>query len=77
MDLWYYSQSYTKCFVSQLIAEVERLKKINMLDKLSTFSTMHTLHRHDLILEASKMKKGASELIECIGKSSNIDINSK
>jgi hypothetical protein len=58
----------------QLVAEVKRLKDINVMDKLLAFFSPQ---RVDLILGAVRQKKAASMYLNCIGKSSNMDMQCK
>jgi len=63
-------------FGAQIIAEVERLKNVNITDRMTRFFSDD---RTKLILDALKKKKVQSTvaLLESVGKCSNMDSMSK
>jgi hypothetical protein len=63
------------CFCNiQLVAEVERLKNVNVKNKISAFMT---IERSELMLKAIQGRKAGAELLKSIGNSSNMDLNSE
>jgi hypothetical protein len=62
------------CFCNfQLVAEVERLKNVNVYSKIATFMTSE---RSELIIKATRGRKAGAELLKSVGNSSNLDLNS-
>ncbi len=58
----------------RLVAEVERMKDVNVKSKILPFMTAE---RAELILKAIQGRKAGAELLKSIGNYSNMDLNSK